>query len=49
MASESSRRPARTIRCWSPRAVGSSSTPRWYSLQFVTPFSLAWIAAAVSF
>jgi hypothetical protein len=23
------------------------STPRWYSLQFVTPFSLAWIATAV--
>ena len=47
MASESSRRPAPTTPCWSPRAVGSSATPRWYSLQFVTPFSLAWIATAV--
>ena len=34
-----------------PMLVTKSSwlveTPRWYSLQFVTPFSLAWIAMAV--
>jgi hypothetical protein len=29
------------------RSSWVAPTPRWYSLQFVTPFSLAWIAGAV--
>jgi hypothetical protein len=30
------------------RSSWFSAPPRWYSLQFVTPWSLAWIAAAVA-